>query len=98
MSESPEIAIIPFKGPDGKEIRGYPVKVTSPIPDWVSFTLEDGTVLQFKTMPLAIYRIDGEWDDDGSPKYVSQMANFVQKNSAGYTGQRKVKEKENADN
>ena len=36
----------------------------------VECTLEDGSILRFMAVPLEVHRLDGQFNDDGSPAYV----------------------------
>jgi hypothetical protein len=36
---------------------------------WTDINLADGTQIRIKTIVLAVYRVDGHYDNDGNPLY-----------------------------
>ena len=44
---------------------------------WTEYHLEDGTILKTKQVVSEIWRVDGEYDAEGSPVYVVKTTNMV---------------------
>ena len=60
--------------PDGKVVQGVEVPVAESSEKWSEFTLEDGSVIRAKLSVLSFTRIDGEYDQDGNPVYVTKSS------------------------
>ena len=63
---------ITFMGPEGRPVEGWNIPVVESIEKFSEVTLEDGTVLLIKAIALTAMRIEGEWDQNGNPKYMVQ--------------------------
>lgn len=64
-------------GADGKLREAVDVSIDHSSERWSEFTLEDGTVLRAKISIISAGRVDGEWDQDGNPMYVTKSHNIV---------------------
>ncbi|MCI0588406.1 MAG: hypothetical protein L0323_16365 [Planctomycetes bacterium] len=61
----------------GGEWEGTSVSINSSQENFNTYLLEDGTVLKFKTVLVDVIRVDGKYDDDGNPLYVTRTKNIV---------------------
>ena len=76
MSNERIVKMVPDPENPGKMVEGTVVKITS-ADEPISYThLEDGSVITAKASVLEAVRIDGRWDEHGSPRY-SVTQNFA---------------------
>lgn len=61
----------------GKEVLGELVLVQETREQWNQYQLEDGSTLRLKTVATEIYRVEGEYDQEGNPVYVIKSANIL---------------------
>jgi hypothetical protein len=64
-------------GPNGQQVEGTEVGFRSSAEHWNEYLLDDGTVLRFKSVVVAVYRIDGQFDEAGDPSYFLKSQNVV---------------------
>jgi hypothetical protein len=53
-------------------VEGTEVQVIESVDRWSDITLEDGTVLRIKPVPVSVARIEGHYDTVGNPMYAVQ--------------------------
>ncbi len=63
--------------PGGIIKEGVEVHMISADERWSSITLEDGTTIRSKQTVTQVIRIDGEYDQDGNPVYLTKSANVM---------------------
>ena len=61
----------------GKQVQATPVDVNHSGEKWNEYLLEDGTVLKMKLVLKKVFKVDGEYDDEGNPVYVMQSTNVT---------------------
>ncbi len=44
---------------------------------WNQYLLGDGTIVKLKVVVTEIWRLDGEYDNDGNPRYVIKSGNIL---------------------
>jgi len=50
------------------------------------YTLEDGTKLRIKLSLIQVVRLDGEYDAQGNPAYVTQTSQMISVDASGKKG------------
>ncbi len=63
--------------PGGIVKEGTEVHMISSDERWSSVTLEDGTTIRLKQTVTQVIKIDGDYDPDGNPIYVTKSANLM---------------------
>ncbi len=63
--------------PDGKIKEGIEVYMISSDEKWSSITLEDGTTIRLKPTATQVIKVEGEYDQDGNPIYLTKFANVM---------------------
>jgi hypothetical protein len=63
--------------PGGIVKEGSEVHVISSDEKWNEWVLEDGSVIRVKLTVMRVIRIDGEYDPEGNPLYVTQTAQVM---------------------
>ncbi len=61
----------------GRQVQATPVDVSQSSEKWNEYLLEDGTVLKMKLVLKKVLKVDGEYDEEGSPVYVMQSTNVT---------------------
>lgn len=61
----------------GKQVQATSIDVNQSGEKWNEYLLEDGTVLKMKLVLKKVYRVDGEYDEEGNPVYVMQSTNVT---------------------
>lgn len=61
----------------GKQVQATPVDVNQSGEKWNEYLLEDGTVLKMKLVLKKVFKVDGEFDEEGNPVYVMQSTNVT---------------------
>jgi hypothetical protein len=59
---------------NGKQFDAVDVPIEESTERWSEFKLEDGTTIRMKLNVLAIMRIDGQYDQAGTPMYQTNVA------------------------
>lgn len=67
----------------GKQVQATPVDVNQSAEKWNEYLLEDGTVLKMKLVLKKVFRVDGEFDEEGNPVYVMQSTNVTSISAPG---------------
>lgn len=67
----------------GKQVQATPVDVNQSGEKWNEYLLEDGTVLKMKLVLKKVFRVDGEFDEEGNPVYVMQSTNVTSISAPG---------------
>jgi hypothetical protein len=57
--------------------EGVEVHMISSDERWSSVTLEDGTTIRMKQTVTQVIKIEGEFDPEGNPMYVTKTANLM---------------------
>lgn len=65
----------------GKQVQATPVDVNHSSEKWNEYLLEDGTVLKMKLVLKKVFKVDGEFDEEGNPVYVMQSTNVTSINA-----------------
>ncbi len=55
--------------PDGDVVEAVEVEVLESTERWTDIVLADGTSIRVKPVVLTVLRIDGQYDQEGSPIY-----------------------------
>lgn len=58
----------------GKLVDGIEMDVDEAVERWSEFTFPDGTVMRVKFNLAAVTRVEGEYDNEGNPVYVTKMS------------------------
>jgi hypothetical protein len=53
------------------------IDVNSTNEQWSTYLLADGTVLKLKAVVTEVWRVIGEFDNDGNPQYVTKTGNLL---------------------
>lgn len=61
----------------GRQVQATPVDVNHSSEKWNEYLLEDGTVLKMKLVLKKVFKVDGEFDEEGNPVYVMQSTNVT---------------------
>ena len=61
----------------GRKVKGTEVQFDTVREEWNIYELNDGSTLKIKTVLSGVLRIDGEYNSDGDPVYVTKTANHV---------------------
>ncbi len=67
-------------GPGGPEKDAQLVDIQQSNEHWNQYLLGDGTVLRIKLVATEVWRIEGEWDQEGNPFYVVKSSNVLSVN------------------
>jgi hypothetical protein len=60
-----------------KMVDATDVPVAESTEKWSEFTLEDGTVIRMKATLVSAARVKGEYDSQGNPVYVMNLASAI---------------------
>lgn len=63
--------------PNGREVKAMDVDFETVREDWNEYTLEDGTILKFKTVVSSIIRTEDYDPMTGNPSYHVRSTNMV---------------------
>ncbi len=63
--------------PDGTKEDAEKVEVNSSTEHWNEYLLEDNTIVKLKTVVTEVWRLEGEYDADGNPRYVVRSTNVL---------------------
>lgn len=61
----------------GRQVQATPVDINQSNEKWNEYLLEDGTVLKMKLVLKKVFKVDGEFDEEGNPVYVMQSTNVT---------------------
>lgn len=64
-------------GPEGPEKEAQLIDVQQSNEHWNQYLLGDGTVIKMKLVATEVWRVDGEYDQDGNPMYVVKSSNVL---------------------
>lgn len=64
-------------GPGVPEKDAQLIEIQQSNEHWNQYLLGDGTVIKLKPVATEVWRIEGEWDNDGNPIYVIKSSNVV---------------------
>ena len=67
-----KIAIGPGQFADGET-----VEVQQASEHWNQYLLADGSVVRLKVVVTEIWRVEGQYDNDGNPKYIVRSGNVL---------------------
>lgn len=67
----------------GRQVQATPIDVNQSSERWNEYFLEDGTVLKMKLVLKKVFRVDGEFDEEGNPVYVMQSTNVTSVSAPG---------------
>lgn len=67
----------------GRQVQATPVDVNQSSERWNEYFLEDGTVLKMKLVLKKVFKVDGEFDEEGNPVYVMQSTNVTAVSAPG---------------
>ena len=59
----------------GRQVEATPVEINQTSERWNEYFLEDGSILKMKLILKKVFKIDGEYDNEGNPIYVMQSTN-----------------------
>ena len=65
---------VPVTLPTGEKGEGVEVQVEESTERWSEFKLQDGTILRIKTTIISAIRVDGQYDSQGNPMYVTNLS------------------------
>jgi hypothetical protein len=69
----------------GRQVQATPVDVNQSSERWNEYFLEDGTVLKMKLVLKKVFKVEGEFDEEGNPVYVMQSTNVTSVSAPGDT-------------
>lgn len=61
----------------GREVEATPVGFTTSAEHWNEYLLSDRTLLRMKTVVTKVLRVEGEFDPEGNPVYLTTSTNIV---------------------
>ena len=61
----------------GKIVDATPIPVTDAHEPWYTVVLEDGTMIKARFVVYKIWRIEGQYNNDGSPSYWVQHTPII---------------------
>lgn len=67
----------------GRQVQATPVDVNQSGERWNEYFLEDGTVLKMKLVLKKVFKVEGEFDEEGNPVYVMQSTNVTSVSAPG---------------
>lgn len=67
----------------GRQVQATPVDINQSGEKWNEYLLEDGTVLKMKLVLKKVFKVDGEFDEEGNPVYVMQSTNVTSVSAPG---------------
>lgn len=65
---------IPFRG---REVDATEVEFQTRKEDWSEYQLMDGSFIKMKLVVGDIFKIEGEYDDEGNPIYIVRSKNVL---------------------
>jgi len=72
MSVTERKVRVPFPDPDTL-VDGIEMDIDEAQERWSEFTFPDGTVMRIKVSLASVTRVDGAYDGDGNPVYITKM-------------------------
>ena len=67
----------------GRQVQATPVDINQTHERWNEYLLEDGTVLKMKLVLKKVFKVEGEFDEEGNPVYVMQSTNVTSVSAPG---------------
>lgn len=61
----------------GREVEATPVDFRIAKEDWNEYELHDGAVLRLRVVLSDVMRVNGEYDHEGNPVYVTKSGNVL---------------------
>ncbi len=61
---------VEIPGPDGKSVSATPLGIVETVERFSEVKLENGQSLHIKYVPIEVFQVDGETDEDGRPLHV----------------------------
>ena len=65
----------------GKQVEADEMDFQTRKEDWNEYQLMDGSVLKLKSVMAAIFKVQGQFDAEGNPIYVTRSQNVASVNS-----------------
>ena len=65
----------------GQEVDAETVEVAQAQERWNEYLLDDGTTLKVKIVLANIYRVEGQYDAEGNPVYITHSTQVVSVNA-----------------
>lgn len=62
---------------NGRDVDALEVKCRPEHEDWNTYQLEDGTELKMRLIVSEVFRVDGQFDQEGNPVYVVKSTNLL---------------------
>lgn len=63
--------------PDGSQMPTTEIGFRSSGEHWNEYLADDGTVIKIKLVVTDVYRVDGRYDGDGNPLYLTKSTNIM---------------------
>jgi len=67
---------IKIKTQDGL-VDAYETRILESSESSGRMTLSDGTIVNYRQVPIGVVRLKGKWDDKGAPQYLVKFTNTV---------------------
>lgn len=64
---------VPVTLPSGEKGEGTEVQVDELTERWSEFRLQDGTIMRVKATVISAIRVDGHYDPQGNPMYLTNV-------------------------
>lgn len=61
----------------GQEVAASEVPITKASEPWSEYQLEDGSTVRFKSVATSILRLEGQYNQDGTPIYIVLSAPVI---------------------
>ena len=68
-------------GPGGQSVDAELIEITTSNEKSNTYELADGSVLSLKTVVTEIWRVEGHYDEQGNPMYITRSTNMATVNS-----------------
>jgi hypothetical protein len=66
-----------LKTPDGNEIEAIELSFQNVREHWNEYLLDDGTILKLKPVATEVFKVPGQYDQDGNPMYIIRSRNVL---------------------
>lgn len=62
---------------NGQDYQAVEIPFQTGAEHWNEYLLNDGTVIKLRTVTSQVLRVEGEYDNDGNPRYVVKSTNVM---------------------
>ena len=66
-----------IQGPGGQPLDVVEMSFQNAREHWNEYLLDDGTILKLKTVATEVFKVEGQYDQDGNPVYLLKSNNVM---------------------